>query len=57
MVRLVHSFHNRWHVLFENKTPHEQLDLWYDLNRQVLETNVREKVENILSDGEYIYKN
>lgn len=55
-VKLVNRVHERFHTLFLNLTPHEQLEMWYSINDRAFTRETQNKIENILSFGEFIYK-
>lgn len=49
--------HDALHRLFDNKTPQEQLALWFSINRQVLSAEVSRKLKEVLEmDKEDFYK-
>jgi hypothetical protein len=45
--RVTKKLHKRWHALFNNKTPQEQLELWIEINAKVLDPDVRQKINAI----------
>lgn len=46
--RVTKKLHQRWHKLFNNKLPHEQLELWLDVNGKVLDPFVRKILNDIV---------
>jgi hypothetical protein len=55
--RMRRTLHQRLHNLFNNMTPQEQLELWYDINKAVLNAETRgELQEVILSTKERFYR-
>ena len=48
-IELDMKVHTDLHRLFLNMTPQEQLDMWLDINRQVIANDVKKKIENIVS--------
>lgn len=45
--RLTKKLHKRWHSLFKNKTPQEQLELWLEVNGKVLDPLIREQISRM----------
>lgn len=56
VVVMIKKIHDRLHLLFENKTPKEQLEMILDINSSVIEKKVRHSIRNILEDEQMIYK-
>lgn len=45
--RVTRKIHKRWHALFTNKTPQEQLELWLEINGKVLDPMIRETISRM----------
>lgn len=41
-------FHENWHKVFYNLHPQEQLQLWYNVNKEIIKRETRQKIEEVL---------
>ena len=46
--RITKKLHQRWHKLFNNKLPHEQLEIWLDVNGKVLAPHIRKAIGDLI---------
>ncbi len=53
---MIKKIHDRLHLLFENKTPKEQLEMMLDINANVITKKVRHAIRNILEDENMVYR-
>jgi len=54
--RIQAKFHDKFHQVFENRTPKEQIEMLLDFNSQVIQRKVRHAIRDIIENEDMMYK-
>lgn len=57
--RITHNFHVAFHRVFENRMPHEQIDMLADFNQSAFTLDARVRINELLKDlqdTDYVYR-